>query len=534
MWHPLSELAGADRRALLTRSLVLLGTWVLVAVPVSFFVFTHSSKPTVIASHDAVVSATFDGYATLDLGPYIPNLRYPTGHRLGADIKLGKTNLSSYEALIRRYAVIGSRPEGEIAKLQRTLTDLAVDSALSGALIGLGGPALWLLLGPRRRAELFRHFTVTRVAYAGLSLVVVTAAVVQPWNRREAAFLQEFSWQPVGDALPDVPIPEEAQPLEVEAGLMTRGTKRIAESVFDSYARSVAFYQDVVDASDALAGQLRVPAEDETVAVLVSDRHDNVRMDKVARTIADQGGATVLLDAGDDTSTGSEWEAFSLDSLDEAFADFDDRYSVAGNHDQGAFVSSYLDRLGFTTLEGEAVDGPDGIRLLGANDPRSSGLGSWRDETALSFSEHAERLADAACEYDEQGDRISTLLVHDANSGRDALERGCVDLVVGGHVHAQLGPTAVVGSNGQRGYTYSNGTTGGAAYAVAIGSKLRRDAQVTLVTYRDGRPVGIQPVTVRTVGDFVVGDYTELALNAEGMDGGGVETGNSPSGEQSP
>ncbi len=59
---------------------------------------------------------------------------------------------------------------------------------------------------------------------------------------------------------------------------------------------------------------------------------------------------------------------------------------------------------------------------------------------------------------------------------------------------------------------YTNGTTGGAAYALAIGSKLRRDAEFTFVTYRDGRPVGIQPVTVKTTGVISVARYIPLDL----------------------
>jgi hypothetical protein len=159
------------------------------------------------------------------------------------------------------------------------------------------------------------------------------------------------------------------------------------------------------------------------------------------------------------------------------------------------------------------VDGPEGIRLLGASDVRSSGLGSWRDERGVSFADQQNLLADLACENDADGDRISTLLVHDANSGRIALERGCVDLVLAGHLHLQVGPDPVVGENGKTGYSYTNGTTGGAAYAVAIGTKLRRDAEVTLVTYADGRPIGVQPVTVRTNGDFVVGEFLPLELD---------------------
>jgi hypothetical protein len=103
------------------------------------------------------------------------------------------------------------------------------------------------------------------------------------------------------------------------------------------------------------------------------------------------------------------------------------------------------------------------------------------------------------------------MLVHDANLGRQALARGCVDLVVGGHTHVQRGPEAVVGDEGRIGWTYTNGTTGGAAYAIAVGSKPRRDAGMSLVTYdEEGRPVGVQDVRLQTDGTFVVGEYAPL------------------------
>ena len=81
-----------------------------------------------------------------------------------------------------------------------------------------------------------------------------------------------------------------------------------------------------------------------------------------------------------------------------------------------------------------------------------------------------------------------------------------------GHQHVQLGPELVSGLNGERGYAYTNGTTGGAAYAIAVGSKLRRPAQVTLVTYSEGRPIGLQPVTVQTSGELEAGAYIDLAF----------------------
>ena len=487
----------------------LVAAWLLVAAPTGALLFLHGSRSIVLAGHDAVVRPSLDGYATLDLGPYVPNFRYPTGSRLGARIDLGKTTVDSYGALMRRYAFIASQPEGQIKKLRSTMIDLAVDSAVAGGLLGLCAPGLVLLVGRRRWAQLFDGLSVRRTAGATVAVVVVGFGLAHPWDADDPA-VEHATWESLPSVLSDVPIPEEARALQVETGLMTSGTRRLVESAVESYRKSLDFYRSLADRAPGLAGELHQPGPGEVVALLVSDRHDNVGMDPVARAIADQGKATFLLDAGDDTSTGGSWEAFSLESLDQAFDDYDERVSVAGNHDNGDFVADFSHRLGFTALAGEVVDGPDGIRLLGANDPRSSGLGGWRDQHGDAFADQRTRLADVACRHDADGDRVTTLLVHDASSGSEALARGCVDLVLAGHLHEQVGPTAVVGSNGRTGYSYTTGTTGGAAYAVAIGSKLRRDAEVTLVTYRAGVPVGLQPVVIRTTGNFVVGGYLHL------------------------
>lgn len=491
--------------------LELAALWLAVTLPLAALLFLTGSRSTVVAGHDAEISPTLDGYATLDLGPYLPNFRVPTGNRVGAYLDLGATDLNSYDALIRRYAFIASQPEGQIAKVRATLVDLAEDSVVLAGLLGLGAPGLVLLVGKRRWQEL-AHPWPPRTAAGAVVLVVLMAGTLVVVRDDDESPVGHDTWEPLAAALPDVDIPEEAAGIEVEGGLITSGTRRLVESAVSSYRKSLEFYQALAEQAPELAGQLRQPEDGEVVGLLVSDRHDNIGMDPVARAVADAGGATFLLDAGDDTSTGGSWEGFSLESLDKAFADFDDRYAVAGNHDNGDFVATRLDQLGFTMLAGEVVDGPEGIRLLGASDVRSSGLGSWRDEREVTFADQQALLADLACEYDADGERISTLLVHDANAGRIALLRGCVDLVLAGHLHLQVGPDPVVGENGRTGYSYTTGTTGGAAYAVAIGTKLRRDAQISLVTYADGRPAGIQPVTVRTNGEFVVGDFIPLDL----------------------
>ena len=43
--------------------------WVVVALPAWGVLFTHSSAELVLASHDAVMRPTLDGWVRLDMGP---------------------------------------------------------------------------------------------------------------------------------------------------------------------------------------------------------------------------------------------------------------------------------------------------------------------------------------------------------------------------------------------------------------------------------------------------------------------------------
>ena len=500
--------------------------WLVVALATGSAIFLASSREVVLASHDSVVRPTLDGWVVVSTGPVLPDVRIDTGTPLGADVSLGKTTARSPEELVERYAFIAGQPEGSVAKLQDAVSDMAYDAAVRGMLLGLLPVVGWLLLGPVRRAELWRAARGRRGIAAGLAALAAVLLVWEPWQPEEPSLEAAGTWQELDDFLDQrVGLPASLPRVQVRADATTVQSKRLALSAISTYENSKEFYDKA--AAGAAELPLREPREDETVAVLVSDRHDNIGMDRVARAVGDRAGAEAVLDAGDDTSTGSEWEAFSLDSLDEAFDGYD-RYAVAGNHDNGTFVRDYLDDLGWTMLDGTVVDGPGGAPLIGADDPRASGLGNWRDETALTFGEVADRLSDAICDADEP---VSVALVHDTDLAQPALDRGCVDLVVGGHVHVGIGPDRVEGPDGEVGYTYTNGTTGGAAYAIAIGSKPRRDAMVSLVTFRDERPVGIQPVVLQTNGQYVVSSFVPLSY--EPREAGGV-TSRSGAGQEGP
>ena len=494
------------RRLLVGAALVSLSVALGVGVAVSLFL--TSSRTVVLVGHDTVVRPTLAKDAVVETGPLLPDFRFRDVGPLGVTLTLGKTEVGSIEELVERYALIAGDPRAPIEKVQDVVLDMAVSAALRGLGVGLVPVAFFLLLGRHRRGELFRGVR-TRQGLVALPLLMVLPVLVwQPWESDEETQEEQGSWQTLAElAGPDVVLPAEVRDIEVRTGPVTTQSRRLVLSAIDTYDRSREFYSAAAEsAADLVDLGLREPEDGETVALLVSDRHDNIGMDRVARAIGDAAGASVVLNAGDDTSTGQPWEAFSLDSVQSAFADWE-RFGVAGNHDHGTFVSTYLADQGWTMLEGEVVEAPWGGTVLGVDDPRSSGLGNWRDETGLSFAEVGDRLADDACAAAEDGERVSTVLVHDANLGDEALARGCVDLVVGGHTHVQSGPEAFEGEDGATGYSWTNGTTGGAAYAIALGSKPRRDAEVSLVTYADGRPVGLQWVRLRTDGSWRVGEW---------------------------
>jgi hypothetical protein len=490
----------------------------LLTVGCAAAIFLHSSRETTLASHDAVLRPDLSGEVVLLTGPVLPDVRVPSGSRLGVSVTLGKTDAASTDDLVDRYALIASQPEGPESRVREVLADMVVDSLVRGAALALVPIVVWLLIGQSRRRVLFARPRGRRRSTAlVLSLVVIGVVAARPSGEDDDRLDSEEQWQSLASFLgPDVPLPAELDRVEVRGDVTTSQTRRLIESAVGTYDEGKTFYRDAAEVAAGL--DVRQPEEGETVVLFVSDRHDNIGMDRVARAVGDAAGAEAVFDGGDDTSTGSTWEAFSLDSLDAAFDDepyAGSAWAVTGNHDSGPFVGRYLSDHGWTVLDGDAVDGPAGVRLLGVGDPRSSGLGSWRDESGLSFDEVADRLADAACEADDSGDRIGTILVHDANMGDEALARGCTDLVIGGHLHVQSGPTEVTGANGAVGYSYTTGTAGGAAYAIAVGASIRRPAGITLLTYRDGRPVGVQPVTLDTTGAFTVGDYTALTPSSD-------------------
>lgn len=465
----------------------------------------------------------FEGYARIDFGPLIPQVRLPADAPLGigVHVRLGESDVASLNELVARDAVIASQPQGEIAAVRSQITSMVIDAVLravgAAALAVLVAVLAWKAIGQVRRRAIWSSarrpdkrqtigaITVVGVTVAGLALV---AAPERPRS-------DDAEWVPIGAVFPRLPADPVLDRVEIIKGASTSGGKAIVEGALTTYQTSVEFYGKLAKKAEDVI--VRTPLEDESTALVVTDRHDNIGMDPVARVIAEQAQSSMLIDLGDDTSNGATWETFSLNSLAREFDGFD-IVSVAGNHDTGPTIRKQMEDKDFHVLDGEPVT-VGGVRFLGSSDPRSSGLtaGYSGDESdnIAAITKQDEDLTKAACDDGE----VNVIAVHSPSSAKQAAASGCADLVLSGHLHRQVGPTLVAGLNGRSTITLTTGTTGGAVYAFALGSKLRRTAQVTIVTFDDGVPVGLQPVTFDSGGRITVAEYVPIDASPRSSDG---------------
>ena len=151
--------------------------------------------------------------------------------------------------------------------------------------------------------------------------------------------------------------------------------------------------------------------------------------------------------------------------------------------------------------------------MLGVDDPRSSGLGTWRDETGLSFDEVGQpaRRRGLRLRRPARSPRSSCTT---PNLADEALARGCADLVLAGHLHVQERPDP--GRRRERRDRLQlhdrHDRRRGVRHRDRRQAAARRRRSAWSPTATAGRS-GIQPVTLRTTGAFDVADYIPLHLS---------------------
>lgn len=499
-------------RGLLARVAALLVVGVGVALPVAYVWFQEAERSVVVGAHEATMSPNFSGHVTIGAGPLLPELRLssPAPLSIGLDIVLRDSPVTDLQEILARDAAIASQPDGEIARISGEVTDLATDALVKGAAAGvfamIVATAAWRAIGPARRRDLLDQWP-PGPREGGVMVTMTVAALVALWVfLPHGGATRDVAWVPIRDEFPRLPQDPRLENVEISVGAATSGGKALVDGAVSTYTASLEFYNELAEKTRDI--EVRQPEEGQTTALVVTDRHDNIGMDPVAKAVADAAQASFVIDLGDDTSTGASWEAFSLSSLRETFKELP-ILAVAGNHDTGDFIRDQMDQLDFTVLDGEPIEF-EGITFLGESDPRSSGLTAGYegdpDENNATIRAQAQRLAEVACTPERT---VSVIAVHSAASSKAAAEAGCADLTIAGHLHRQVGPDLVEGEYG-RTTTLVTGSTGGAIYAFSLGTKLRRDAQVTLLTFEDGRAVGLQVVTFEPGAIIDVGEYVPV------------------------
>jgi hypothetical protein len=239
--------------------------------------------------------------------------------------------------------------------------------------------------------------------------------------------------------------------------------------------------------------------EDIVTMLMVSDLHCNVGMSPLITTVATLSGASIILNGGDTTISGTAVERFCVDSFVGSAPDGVAWVQADGNHDSSE-TSEQARAAGATVLNGSIVE-VAGIRILGDSDPNQTRLGQGSTSAhGETYEEAGERLRDVAC---EAGDPADILLIHTPTVGVPVLASGCVAIQLSGHQHARSGPTQY----GQ-GIRYVSSTTAGAAEGQATIGPLNGVSEMTVFRYDRERHLMLdyQIIAVRPDGSASVGE----------------------------
>lgn len=480
--------------------------------------YQTGDQNTVLAGHSAEIAPTFDGYATVQLG-VLPDLRYPVDMPFdqGIRVTLGNSTIpteatnskQALERLTSIYGAVAARPDAELDVIEAALQRQAITSGAIGLGVGMTPLLASGLIGSRRRQELGEKLKADdayRVLMVGGVAVSIVAGVGIANTERETdtqvnaqvPFVQLVQKIPSAGTVPEL------SKVEIRDTDFTTFGADLVKGGIDSFSQSKEFYNRVNEALDLAKDDIRLAEDGEELTLIYSDRHSNIGADSVIRNLVERSGATRAIGVGDETSTGAQWEEFSTRSIGQALENVD-KAAILGNHDitPEGFVKKALADSGYMLANGEVQQFGDSSILL-VDDNRSSGLTAER-VSDLTDEEVAENVADIACEYG----RVNMLITAKDDMAKKALEEGCVDIAISADTHIQTEPLAITGDNGSLGYTITNGTSGGAAYALALG-KFRREASYTLLTTRNGVPVGVQTIRVGTDAVPNIGEYTGL------------------------
>jgi hypothetical protein len=178
---------------------------------------------------------------------------------------------------------------------------------------------------------------------------------------------------------------------------------------------------------------------------MTTDLHCNLDVIAFSGLLDALAGATVHMDDGDLTMTGSDPEQICVDALDDAVPDGVARVATIGNHDSGS-TAERLRTIGWTVTDG-TVENVGGLRVLGDVDPERSPAGRTFQRGEENATDIGMRLAGASCDAARKGNEADVVLIHRPDTFGPLVDDGCAPLLVAGHVHEERGMSTTRGGN---------------------------------------------------------------------------------------
>ena len=478
----------------ITRTLVLLTAVSLVSLGVGAATATASSP---VGPHEAQWSTTLDSTLSLDMGPLGQvSLDSPAGI-LGVRVELEEVPGEADPAAVSEsalgealssdgaaYLSLVTHPELTIERGLRALVDdalrragllesimlclvaagrLATRGRLRDAVrAGLSRPAasslltataavtVVALLVPSLRSEPVTGNRLEVLAGTPLERARVSGRigdVVQAYGGRVSAFLDDNTAFYTAAQANLRAAWEASQTIDgttdVTAADGAVDTDRVARDAQD--AASAEASSTVTDSSSNAPTARSGGRQGSITAVMTTDLHCNLDVIAFSGLLDELAGATVHMDDGDLTMTGSDPEQICVDALDDAVPDGVARVATIGNHDSGS-TAERLRTIGWTVTDG-TVENVGGLRVLGDVDPERSPAGRTFQRGEENATDIGMRLAGASCDAARKGNEADVVLIHRPDTFGPLVDDGCAPLLVAGHVHEERGMSTTRGGN---------------------------------------------------------------------------------------
>ncbi|MGI3783395.1 MAG: metallophosphoesterase family protein [Janthinobacterium lividum] len=453
------------------------------------------------------LAADYSGEIEIDLGPlgraYVASPYAPLGLQVtvGGVGESGSTLGSLFsEQTLEVYSALYTDPEEAVRGVVERLERDALLKTAAAETVLLVGFAVWSL-----RSRLLAPWVVRKVTRRRSLAVytVVTAVVV-------GSILVPS--QPDGPRIPvDLQLPDRTPTISVDSPLLADLLGRGISGIRILSARQQAAVQTWEEtATQSLSAQLALlpqPRAGETMAYGFSDLHCNQATTELMSRLVAVTNPAVVLDSGDDTVNGTAAERGCIRR--ELGIPGGRPFAVAtGNHDSDV-TEAQLRAAGATVLDGSTV-GVGPWNVLGDDDP----------ERQVPFS--VERTLDRPESEAQLGQRlvqtararpVDAILVHQPPAAVEIMnaQDPPAALVLWGHMHAQLGPTAVTHADGSWTVGMQQGTSGGvkqptlASFSTPFSPPLvRADSYFYFSDVATRLITGVQPVHLEPDGRVVV------------------------------